>query len=469
MPLILPANTLSAGGYEVANSCRFNDGDGAYLTKTFDSTTNRKIWTYSLWLKKCFTSAEQHILSTANGTSNPYMEPRFQADDTLHWYEYDGSYSFQLVTNRKFRDPSAWYHIVLAVDTSQGAEANRLKMYINGVQETSFSTATYPSLNLDTSVNVSGYLSTLGSVRNTTANNFDGYMAEVVFIDGLQLTPTSFGEFNEDSPTIWQPIDVSGLTFGDNGFYLDFEDSDNLGDDESGNTDDFTENNLAAVDQATDTPTNNFCTLNPLDNYFNASTFSEGNLKIVTSSGNYSFNTGTIGVAAGKWYWEVFITSNSTEDLIGITKNVSTSATNYLGENAGAVGHNDNGNAYVAGSNNSYGTSYTTNDVIGVALDLTNNKLYFSKNGTFQNSGDPTSGATGTGAISIDAISGDFYFPGVGEFEGSASGTFSANFGNPPYANSSDAADANGYGAFEFAPPSGYLALCTKNLGSTGG
>jgi len=300
-------------------------------------------------------------------------------------------------------------------------------------------------------------------------------MAELVCIDGDSLAPTSFGEFDEDSPTIWKPIDVSGLTFGTNGFYLDYESSGNLGNDANGGTD-FTEANLAATDQTTDTCTNNFCTINPLDNQIASSTFSEGNCKVVTSGSNDTYNTSTFWLSAGKWYWEIKVGTSSSNDLIGIASSQTNSTSLHLGENTFGYGYRNGGAGDVRYNNSAVGgwsgTDYGNGDIIMVALDLTNSKLYFGVDGTWDNSGDPTTGSTGTGAVSIVAVGSTpngVYSPAVGEWHNSNSFTYEANFGNPPYANSSDAADANGYGAFEYAPPSGYLALCSKNLGSDGG
>jgi len=464
MPLIIPANTLS-GGYEVANSCLFGGTDNEYMSKTLGTPSSTKKMTWSFWTKKTRNENDGHI-ATVYGDGSNYGTLNWTDANKFQVFQYiSGSIQLNLITEQQFRDNSAWSHFVIQMDTTQSTASDRCKVWHNGSRITDWATETYWAQ--DTAIKLNEASASLVINAITTGSQYHGYVAEFIMCDGQTYQASDFGEFDEDSPTIWKPKDPSDLTFGTNGFWLDFEDSANLGNDANGGTD-LSETNFAATDQATDTPTNNFCTLNALDNYFAGSTFSEGNLKIVTSSGNYTFNTGTIGVAAGKWYWEVKVDSNSTEDLIGITKNVSTGTTNYLGQNTGAVGHNDNGNAYVAGSNNSYGTSYTTNDIIGVALDVDNNKLYFSKNGTFQNSGVPTSGSTGTGAISIDAISGDFYFPAIGEFEGSASGTFSVNFGSPSFAISSGNSDANGYGNFEYSVPTGYYALCTKNLAEFG-
>jgi len=469
MPLILPGNVASATAsttYDVANSCRFNDDDSAYMEKS-SSAGNRRTFTFSAWVKRgvlgggvsgynTFFSSDQAV---ANSFRVTFTEPTTN-DDRLIIYHYTGSNQLYFKTNRLFRDVSAWYHIVVAVDTTQATDTNRFKLYVNGTQETSFATETYPSQDLDTSVNQSGAPARVGA---GTSLYFDGYMAEVCLIDGTQYAASDFGEFDEDSPTIWKPKDVSGLTFGTNGFYLDFEDSDNLGNDANGGTD-LTETNLDATDQATDTPTNNFCTMNPLDNYYFGAAFSEGNLKVATTDAIETFGTGTMGVASGKWYWEVKLTSESAYSNIGIASEVSDSASNFLGEKASTPNYMYDsyaGNAYTSAGDESYGDSYTTGDIISVALNLDDNEIKYYKNGTVQNSGT---------ALSITAAASTpigFYFPAAGERHNDDA-TFEFNFGNPTYANSSDAADENGYGAFEYAPPSGYYALCTKNLAEYG-
>jgi hypothetical protein len=375
------------------------------------------------------------------------------------------------------RDFSAWYNVVVAFDTTQGTEANRIKIYINGTQQSLTEEASgYPTQNWDGIVNNSSYAHNMGYDPEGSAY-FDGYMAEICFIDGTALDPTSFGEFDEDSG-IWKPIDVSGLTFGTNGFYLDFEDSGALGDDVSGNGNDFTVNNLTAIDQTTDTPTNNFATLNPLNNTTDGypAVYSEGNLKFVCAgdvSGKRYGGTGTIGISQGKWYWEV--KHGSTDGggglTIGVTHDMgllSRESPNYVGGDNASFGYYANdGDIYHNNAANAYGDTFTDGDIIGVALDLDNNKLYFSKNGTFQNSGDPTSGATGTGAFSIDNLSSTVdgvYVPAVADADSAPNVVGEMNFGNPPYTISSGNTDGNGYGNFEYAPPSGYLSLCTANL-----
>ena len=304
---------------------------------------------------------------------------------------------------------------------------------------------------------------------------FDGYMAEVCLVDGSQLAATSFGEFDEDSPTIWKPIDVSGLTFGTNGFYCDYEDSANLGNDANGGTD-LTEVNLAATDQATDTPTNNFCTMNPLDNYYQGSTFSEGNCQVVTKtgSGSYSFNTATFWLTSGKWYWEIKYSANTSTDhelMVGIASSLAPDAQDALGEQTNNYAYRTNGGqVFTGGSGSSYGDSWTLNDIVGVYLDLDNNKLYFSKNGTLQNSG--------TGVSITDPASTTYgaYSPAFGDWSDANSLTGQNNFGGcPSFSISSSVSDDNGFGSFEYSPnitgdgsAKKFYALCTKNLAEYG-
>ena len=443
-----------------------------YLTRTNGTSTEQKIFTFSAWVKRsAISTSGDKVLMAEYTDGNNRMKLQFKDDDFFEVYQVDGgSVRTQVKTNRKFKDCSAWYHIVVALDTTQSTASDRAKMYINGTQVTSFSTETYPNQNTDGSINlVSGsYVHSIGSY-NASSNFFDGYMTEVIFVDGQALDPTSFGVFNTVS-NIWEPRGYAG-TYGTNGFRLDFANSSALGNDVSGNDNDFTVNNLTSIDQSTDTCSNNFATWNPLDNFYGEGTTSEGNTRYTTGSTNQAPIPATIGVSSGKWYWEVkFVSDTGGYAMIGIASS-QTTANNELG-------HNSTDYAYVSGTgqyrNNdgytSYGNTYTTGDIIGVALDLDNNKLYFSKNGTFQNSGDPTSGSTGTGAISITASASTSlgnYFPALSDFGGNTV-VFDGNFGSPPYTISSGNADANGFGNFEYSVPSGYFSLCTKNLAEFG-
>ncbi len=364
-------------------------------------------------------------------------------------------------TNRLFRDPSAWYHCCLAIDTTQSTSSDRVKLYINGVQETSLASSTYPTQNENTQL-TKGTDVSIGGYNNTN-DFFNGYLAEVVLIDGQQLDPTSFGEFDSDSPTIWKPIDVSGLTFGTNGFYLDFENSSSLGADVSGNSNNFTVNNLTSIDQSTDTCTNNFATLNPLYTNDGAITYSEGNLKAVAGSGSSSWTTryafSNIGVSAGRWYMEAKCVDSggSNQFYFGVGKDINSWSFNS------SLGYEDTGQGwgYYASSGNiinngsdlsTSGASYTDGDIISMELDLEDNTLDFYKNGVKQGS-QVTSLPAGTYHFAINgyaAIDGEF------------------NFGSPNFSISSGNSDGNGYGNFEYSVPSGHYALNTKNLAEYG-
>jgi hypothetical protein len=476
--IILPANTLSTGGYEVANSCRFDKASAAYMHKSQGTPSSRRTFTYSGWIKLGLQNIYQIIFESANGSHNFQIVIQDDGNNNdLRIYDYDGSTNLDLRTSQAFRDHISWYHICVAIDTTQSTASDRAKLYVNGTRVTAFDTETYPSQNYDTAF-VSGKNIQVGR-QQSGSDYFDGYMAEVVFIDGSALAPTSFGEFDEDSPQIWKPIDVSGLSFGTNGFYLDFEDSSNLGNDKNGGTD-LTEVNLSATDSVTDSPTNNFTVLNPLVvplSYI--PTYAEGNTKITAQSNSGRFQSvSTIGASSGKWYAEFRIDSSQYHTLgvcaeAGFTNasTLVTSSNNYLGQSGtlSYIYYNNDGDVWANGTINSgYGDTITSaGDILGVALDLDNHKLYFSKNGTWQNSGVPTSGSTGTGAISI--ATGHTYFFAVGDLAtGSFSGT-SCNFGNPAFAISSGNADGNGYGNMEFAVPENYYVLCSKNLAEFGG
>ena len=469
MPLILSGNVASAtaAAYDVANSCRFNDGDSPSMTKSLGTPTSTKIGTFSCWVKLGNITTEQSMLGAYADSSNRH-HLEFQADHNIEFFgKASNSTNMSLITNAYYRDPSAWYNVVVAWDTSQGTDSNRVKLYVNGTQVTSFATETYPDQNTVLQFNTDG--STIAIGRNQGGNYADGYLAEVVFIDGTAYAASDFGEFNSDSPTIWQPKDVSGLTFGDEGFYCDMEASDNLGNDANGGTD-LTEANLAATDQAQDSPTNNWCVLNSLLPANNI-TLSEGNVYAATTTASWSSESSTFALTAGKWYFEVKVVGYN-HNVIGIQNadNASARAGGYPFEIAGAYGFKcyDGSKTSLAADSASYGDAVSNDEIVGCAIDLDNDKIYWSINNTWQDSGDPTSGATGTGSA-FDLATGITYVVcnALNHQTGNALSSF--NFGCPSHSNSSDAADANGYGAFEYAPPSGYLSLCTKNLGSDGG
>ena len=468
---ILPGNSAS-GDYEVANSLRFDGASSAYLSKTFGSSGNRKTFTISFWIKKCVSKdhGQSDGMMILGGQQDSY--PGFllffnRTTDTLVFRDAQASNNikFDVRTDAKFRDFSAWMHIVVAMDTTQGTASNRIKVYINGTQTTdlngnaSSGGATddplYPDQDFDSQFN-----SNEAHYINKYATNYeDMYLAEYCFIDGQQLDPTSFGEFDSDSPNIWKPIDVSDLTFGTNGFYLDFENASSLGADVSGNSNNWTANNIASTDQSTDTCTNNFATINPLYAGLNANeSIAEGNLKGLNTGNGENNYVSTIGVSSGKWYFEA--KANVAGDnyaTIGIVATDSLLQVNgsWLGSTSDSFFYNENGNIGTNGSASTTGlASYTDDDIIGVRVNLDDNELHFYKNGTI---------ITNT-ALSITADK-EYFFGG--RVYSNATG-WEFNFGSPPYTISSGNSDGNGYGNFEYAVPSGYYALNTKNVATYG-
>jgi len=494
MPLILGAQSAPVIAQDT--SCRFNGADGAFMTKAQGTPTSRRTYTMSVWFKLSLgapTTALDYSDRTlfSAGSSGGNIHEVFIANNSSagnNWsirFTLNNAADYTMATSRMFRDVGAWYHMVAAVDTTQVTEADRVKLYINGVQETSFSYGpNYPTQDYDVPSIVSGQNIGMGARMLDDTRFMDGYMAEAVFIDGLALAPTSFGEFDSDSPTIWKPIDVSGLTFGTNGFYLDFKDSANLGNDANGGTD-LTETNLVPADQSQDTPGNNFATWNSL--WVPAGTlptFYQGSTVVFTQdgSGKYFGAASTLGMTAGKWYAEIQpFATGATTPLVGIGGDISenvVSTDNFLGSEPYNYAYMYDGTKVNNSTYTAYGDTYTVGDIMGVAVDLDNLKIYFAKNGVWQDSGDPTSGATGTGAAFTITAAASMTFPQDGAYFfacsdiSTGSVKIAANFGNGCFNNTvvtSSAADGNGYGLFEYAPPSGYLALCTKNLGSDGG
>ena len=472
-PLILGTNSIKDTGYDVANSLRFNGADSEDLERTPSSSGNNNKNTVSVWLKRARVDEEDFIIYGEDGSTNR-CKITFKSNNQLQVTTIVSS-SNNLVyeTNRLFRDTSSWYHFVFAFDSTLSTSGDRCRVYVNGTEEDSFAVETDMGQNTSNTLSTSGKTVYIGS--QNSGNFFDGYMAEFVFIDGQQLDPTSFGEFDSDSPNIWKPIDVSGLTFGTNGFYLDFENASSLGADVSGNSNNFTVNNLTSVDQSTDTCTNNFCTFNSLVNV-PYSTYSEGNLFVdVTSTGNSSHHTnyGNIAFSSGKWYWEAKALGG-TKYTIGLSD--ANNQSNYqqvAGTNLIVGNH---ANSYISGDAIGYyfdaiyknGSSVAsslhtivTNDIMMVAVDADNGKIYFGVNGTWRVANSTT----------FDPAQNDTTFT-TGEFYVSAFSNedcdWSVNWGSPAYSISSGNSDAEGFGNFEYPVPSGYFALCTKNLSEYG-
>ena len=464
-------------GYTIDNSFVQEYNSTRFVYKTWGgfggtNPTNTKA-TVSYWHKRASSEAGVgggcwKLLDTQNSEVS-IMAPGGTYDSSIYCAGQNESL-FKLVTTAKFRDTGAWYHVVASFDSTQSTASDRIKLYVNGVRITDFSTANYPAQNSDfrhISENSQHHVG-----HHANAGKPYGYFSDMYFIWDQAKDATDFGEFDEDTG-IWKPIEYTG-TFGTYGYYWDFSNTGNYAEDQSGNGNDGTSVNTTAAMQSTDTPTNNFCILNPLFKYPSSQVITEGATEVTRTSGTGLNKTflATMPVYSGKWYAE-FEPAASSNYVVGIMPD-STAATvamdaNYLGNSAYAesIGYySATGQKIVAPSGGSaYGDSYTTGDTIGIALDMDNNYVYFSKNGTWQNSGDPTSGSSGTGGIALTNTT-DGHLIG---FSYDTSGNMYCNFGGYTVSSlASAASDANGYGTFEYAPPSGYYALCTKNLAQYG-
>ena len=344
-------------------------------------------------------------------------------------------------------------------------------MYINGVQETNLGTAVYAAEDyLFPGIGTTNDTMKIGSGGQYSSNYFNGYMAEFVYCDGQALGPTSFGEFDSDSPNIWKPIDVSGLTFGNAGTYCDFEDSGNLGDDESGNTNDLTENNIAAIDQTTDTCTNNFAVWDPLTNRDTANgTWTEGNLRILASGGDVSRYC-TLPIPLNfKFYFEVKAPIVGAQAGCGLTTIHDPLGLRCKpGENNG-YGWKFRGAASVVqyfnnGTASNHATKNPSDDsIMGFAVDCANGRMHMSIDGTYLDSSDPTDNDPNSVVTGFSTTVPQYLHTSL-DTRSASQPIMEFNFGNPIHSISSGNADANGYGNFEFAVPSGYLAFCTKNM-----
>ena len=478
MPLILGAQSATTAAAVVSNSCRFNIPDGSELAATLGTPTDQDTWTCSFWFKP--TSIGEHGVFDAHGDASNYGFYELGTNGQLTIFQkVGGATTCVLVTKGLFLDFSAWYHIVVVWDSGNATEADRVIVYKNGTRVLAFSTETYPAQDANSAMN-SAVEHNIGRKDTNDAHNYDGYLAEFVFIDGTVYAASDFGEFDEDSPTIWKPKKVSGLTFGDNGFYLDFEDSADLGADVSGNSHDFTATALTASDQSQDCPSNNFCIMNALDDFYPDVAFTDGNNTIVTTNTPYAPTLGTIGLTAGKWYWETRYDASSGSDwLNGLCGKSPTNATTSLGASAQDYAYIQSGGVVHDGSNTSSGYDALSSGtgILGVYLDIDNSKLYFGVDGTIQNSG------TGIDIVALSTLTIGAWFPAFGDGGAPGNATASWNFGNGCFgttAVTSSNTDANGYGLFEYDPSDGgsasfdgsakdFLAICTENLGSDGG
>ena len=450
---------MASGGvvsYQIANSLRFRSSASAYLNRTQVTPTNQKLFTYSFWVKPSLLQSGCNLFEGYVNDTN--RDSILFSSYSLRFVVYQSSILADLITTQIFRDPSAWYHIVVSYDSTQASASNRVKIYVNGVQVTSFSTSTYPSQNQTTYLNAAN-AGVVGrsnySSGSLTTTYFDGYMADINFIDGQALTPTSFGAF-DTTTGVWKPKSYAG-TYGTNGFHLNFSNGTStttLGYDSSGNSNNWTTNNISLTAGSTydwmiDSPTpyqgtsygvGNYAVLNPLDKGSDI-TASDGNLSISWGGVNGHSIRDSIAMSAGQWYCEFTMGTSSVaigliyQNITGVGSGSGWPGSSTFGV-GGSYGYANSGNKYTNSVSTAYGASYTTGDVIGVAFDATSGTLTFYKNGSSQ-------GTAFTG------ISGAYCFA-IGYFGGSTGGTPAyANFGQRPFA---------------YTPPSGYKSLCTYNL-----
>jgi hypothetical protein len=482
MPFPVLGSNSAVAGYEIDNSLRLNSSDSAYFKKTIGSG-NRRTWTLSMWVKKTkiIDNTEMYLWSSDDtGSGNAHDGAGFYSfgsvtgDNTSNSFMHGvGDGAGRIIASAYARDVSAWYHIVWQMDTTNGTASDRMKMYVNGSRITDLVTSqTNVSQNYDTEFNRSGTENYLFSDHHYGRYYFDGYVADVAFVDGTALDASYFGETNNNG--VWIPKTPDVSSWGTTGFFLEFKNSGSLGTDTSGNGNNWTPVNLTATDVTTDSPTNNWCTINPLANYYAAATYSEGNCKVVTDGTSASYATSTMGVANGKWYAEFKASAKSGGAdwfTVGIAEAEGTANNLTLGRDTGHTSSANNGQIgylgyatnFVYQNDAFYATSYSTDaygvgDIIGVALNADDNEVTFYKNGTAQNSGT---------AFTIGASPKGFWHFAVGDFE-NQNYTWECNFGNAPFTISSGNSDSAGLGNFEYAVPSGYYSLCTKNLAEFG-
>ena len=474
-------------GYEISNSLRFNNDDSPHLVFTPSSAGNRRTFTISVWFKLSnYSTGERIIFAADDGTdgNNNFDYIAINGNDKIFIYNYEGSEGYNLISSQVLRDDAAWYHLVVAFDTTQGTAANRIKVYLNGNQVSAFDTENYPSQNFQTRFNNNNE-QRISQYPDQDASFFDGYMCEYHLVDGSQLAQTQFGEFNNDG--VWIPKEYTG-SHGTNGFFLEFkqtgtsQNSSGMGADTSGNDNHFATGNLAALDVTEDTCTNNFATFSSQGRTLGTVALLEGNCKITGSSdANASGQHGTMAFTSGKWYLEMKATDATTTQLGFLTVNTSALGDNTADGNGGMnyqyaniyyqynnsairvqnTGGGTLADATVSGGSNSSLGGFSNGDILMFALDMDNNRAYFGKNGTWFNSGNPANG-TNYFSLQTDVADGVTFYAGVDSNTGTE-----LNTGNPSFSISSGNNDGK-YGNFEYAVPSGYYAMCTKRLAEFG-
>ena len=504
--LIRNANRGSVStGYEIEYSCLFDSASSHnmyFYPDSTSSTPERRKGTISFWVKRSTITHSQnmrifHFGENTDGYDSR-LEIEFKTDDTMFFYPI-----LRMTTAMKFRDPTAWYHIVWFFDCTQpeqdddsssdtnhaqdpstnpegGSGTAQCGLWVNGVRLGNDNGLPHGNTYGRTQNSQSGWgrdtsdKHAIGYDYLDDTGAFNGYLAEFHAVQGQVLDAEDFGEFNSNGIWIPKEVDLDDTDYRENGFYLKFDDSADMGNDSSGEGNDFTLVNMDSTNQCTDTPTNNFCTMNPLSAH-SSLTLTEGNLKASYAGGNDTRAFGTMAASSGKWYWEIKGLSPNVDSVqkwaAGVAEEDNHQAYNdkSAGDGPYEVGlYTGNGKVYTNESVvDTFGeVTFAQNDIMMLAMDVDNLKMYWGKNGTWLNSGDPTSGATGTGAMSLTAS----WSPFIPIFaEGNSnSQIWQVNFGNPSFSISSGNADGDGYGNFEYAVPSGFYAWCTKNLAQYG-
>lgn len=495
------ASGTSTTVHTIGQSIRFNDDDNAVLSRTISSTSSTTTNTISMWVKRGnlgnsrsgsgSDALGQTLFQSGRNASN-FFEVNFggttagaigTSENALRISSITGdSIIMKLNTTAIFRDTSAWYNIVAVVDTTNDVASERLRLYVNGNRQTDFTSTTFPSKDTETELfrNTSNVLSVGAWVNpSESVRYFDGYMAEITVINGQALDPSSFGLYNDSN--IWIPKDVSGLTFGTNGFHLKGETASDLGNDSSSNNNDFTTSGLASHDQMVgESPTNNFAVFNPVMTNDADFEFSEGNLKLDMNT-NKSWYVGagaSMSMTSGKWYWESYWNSGDSYTIWGILDTEQLHA--LAGSSGSTTIYNQNFNGIqpnTSGTNDQYrqgasviatGQGGSPGGIWMFALDMDNKKMWLGYNGTWIGSGDPAGGTNETWSSTYIASSS--YTPINVGYQISQHSILTYNFGqDSTFAGNVTAggnSDGNGIGNFKYSVPSGFLALCTKNLGS---
>lgn len=439
----------SAGGYQTEHSVRFRKSASARLSRAVTTTTNRRTFTYSRWLKLGELGSHQNLMMAFYPAANYHTNIVLIASGQLSIYDYDaggaGSFNWQVSTSAKYRDPSGWMHVHLAVDTTQATPANRVKITVNGEPQTSLAVASYPALNLDCQFNVAGTTMYQNGYQGSS-DFFDGGQADTYWIAGQAIDASYFGQFNADG--VWVPKAYTGSYTDSNGFYLPFDDGSNLTNlclDRSGNGNNWTATNVSLTagstyDWMVDTPTKNYCTLSPISKTGSTLVLSAANLKLADGLAVSRCNS-TMQVSSGKWYFETVLTAAGTNTTVGIAQGNITDQ--YPGQDALSYAQTlEAGTKINSNTQPAYGVSLTTGDIFQVAFDLDNNKLFFGKNGTWMASSDPVAGTN-----PVYTLTAGTYGPIARPYTTGA--VIDINFGQRP---------------FTYTQPTGFKALNTANL-----